>query len=117
MSTAANVLAVVLGLVFLVSGGSKVAGPTVVRDGFRRYRYPDWFLMFTGVWEVAGATLLLAGIALHGVGLAGAALILAAMVGAVYTHAVRVPEPQRVAAPAVLLATAAAAAVLLAATL
>ena len=117
MSTAANVLAGILGLLFLVSGGSKVAGPKVIRDGFRQYRYPEWFLMFTGLWEVAGAALLLIGIPLHGAGLAGAALVLAAMLGAVYTHAVRVPEPRRIAAPAVLLATAAVAAVLLAATL
>src|SRR5258708_5226442 len=117
MSTAANVLAGGLGLLFLMSGGSKVAGVKMVREGFRQYRYPDWFLMFTGVWEMAGAALLLVGIPLHAAGLAGAALILAAMLGAVYTHAVRVPAPKLVPAPAVLLATSAAAAVLLAATL
>ena len=117
MSTAANVLAAVLGLLFLISGGTKVAGLSMVRDGFRQYRYPDWFLVFTGVWEMAGAALLLVGIPFHGAGLAGAALILAAMLGAVYIHAVRVPELERVIAPAALLATAAAAAGLLAATL
>jgi uncharacterized membrane protein YphA (DoxX/SURF4 family) len=117
MSTAANVLAGVLGLLFLISGGTKVAGLSTVRDGFRQYRYPDWFLVFTGVWELAGAALLLVGIPFHAAGLAGAALILAAMLGAVYTHAVRVPAPKLVPAPAVLLATSAAAAVLLAATL
>jgi putative oxidoreductase len=117
MSTAANVLAGVLGLLFLVAGGSKVAGMRRQRDGFRQFRYPDWFLMFTGVWEMAGAALLLVGIPFHGVGLAGAALIVAAMLGAVYTHLVRVPEPKLVAPPAALLAAAAAATVLLAANL
>jgi putative oxidoreductase len=117
MSTAANVLAGVLGLLFLMSGGSKLGGLSKVNDGFRQYRYPDWFRVFTGVWEMAGAALLLVGIPFHGAGLAGAALILAAMLGAVYTHVVRVPDPKLVPAPAVLLVTAAAAAVLLAATL
>jgi len=117
MNTAANVLAGVLGLVFLMSGGTMLAGVRMVRDTFPQYRYPDWFRVFTGVWEMAGAALLLIGIPFHGVGLADAALILAAMLGAVYTHAVRVPELKRVTAPAVLLVTSAAAAGLLAATL
>ena len=116
MNTAANVLAGGLGVVFLMSGGTLLNGARMVRDNFRPYRYPDWFLVFTGVWEMAGAALLVIGIPFHGVGLAGAALILAAMLGAVYTHAVRVPELKRVTAPAVLLATTAAAAILLAAT-
>lgn len=117
MNTAANVLAGVLGLVFLMSGGTMLAGGRVVRDGFRQYRYPDWFRVFTGVWEMTGAALLVIGIPFHGVGLAGAALILAAMLGAVYIHLVRVPELERVIAPAALLATSAVAAVLLAASL
>jgi uncharacterized membrane protein len=116
MHTVANVLAGVLGLVFLMSGGTMLAGGRMVRDNFRPYRYPDWFRVFTGVWEMAGAALLVIGIRSHGVGLAGAALILAAMLGAIYTHVVRVPELKRVIAPAALLATIAAAAILLAAT-
>ena len=117
MSTAADVLAAVLGLLFLISGGFKLSGIKMIRDTFRLWRYPDSFRVFTGVWEVAGAALLLIGIAIHGAGLAGAILILTAMLGAVYTHVVRVPEPKAVALPAVLLATSAAAAALLAATL
>ena len=117
MSTAADVLAGVLGLVFLMSGGTKLAGMRMQRDNFRSWRYPDSVRVFTGAWEVVGAALLLIGIPAHGVGIAGVALILAAMLGAVYTHLVRVPEPRALAAPAVLLAASAAAAALLAATL
>ena len=117
MSTAANVLAGVLGLAFLMSGGTKLAGMTMQRDNFRKWRYPDSVRVFTGAWEVVGAVLLLIGIAVHAVGIAGAVLILAAMLGAVYTHLVRVPEPRALAAPAVLLAASAAATALLAATL
>jgi putative oxidoreductase len=117
MSTAANVLAGILGVLFLISGGFKLTGMKVIRDNFRLWRYPDAFRVFTGVWEVAGGALLLTGIATHGAGLAGAILILTAMLGAVYTHVVRVPEPKAVVLPVVLLATSAAAAALLAATL
>jgi hypothetical protein len=117
MSTAADVLAGVLGVVFLMGGGTKLAGIRMQRDNFRKWHYPDSFRVFTGAWELVGAALLLIGIAVHGVGIAGAALILAAMLGAVYTHLVRVPEPRALAAPAVLLAASAAAVALLAATL
>ena len=117
MSTAADVLAGVLGLLFLMAGGTKLAGMRMQRDNFRNWRYSDSVRVFTGAWEVVGAALLLIGIAVHGVGIAGAALILAAMLGAVYTHVVRVPEPRALAAPAVLLAASVAATALLAATL
>ena len=117
VSTAADVVAGVLGVLFVFSGGMKLAGPKVIRDNFEHWRYPASFRVFTGVWEVAGAALLLAGIPFHPLGVAGAGLILAAMVGAIYTHVVRVPEPRAAVLPTVLLAGAAAATVLLAASL
>ena len=106
MGTAAGVLAGILGVVFLAAGGMKLIGAKPARNNFHDWRYPRWFVTFTGAWEAAGALLLLIGIWNHGIGAAGAGLVGASMAGALYTHLVRVPELKAVTPSAVLLATA-----------
>jgi uncharacterized membrane protein YphA (DoxX/SURF4 family) len=101
--TAASILAGVLGAIFVVSGGTKLAGMQMHRDHFEHWRYPEWFRVFTGAWEGAGGVLAVVGIWSHPIGLVGAALIAAAMVGAVYTHTLRVRELKALPAPAFLL--------------
>jgi len=49
-----KVLPVVLSLVFLASGGAKLAGLEFEIVAFERWGYPLWFMYFTGVVEVAG---------------------------------------------------------------
>jgi putative oxidoreductase len=116
MNTVAAVMAGALGAFFLAAGGFKLAGATPAVDNFRHWRYPDWMRVFTGVWETAGALLLVIGIWHHGVALAGAAIVGISMFGAVYTHTLRVPEGKALAAAAVPLVTALGTIVVLAVT-
>ena len=117
MGTAADVLAGIMGAVFALAGGGKLARLKPARDNFRHWRYSPQFMVFTGLWETAGAALLVAGIWQHGLGIAGAALLGTSMLGAVYTHSLRVPEVKALVPAAVFLAGAATTAGLLAASL
>jgi len=88
METVIMILQGVLGLMFLGAGGSKLAGMEMHVENFKKWGYPDWFRLVTGVVEVAGAALLLAGLLLDetAVGAAGAFLIAGTMVGGTLTH-------------------------------
>ena len=44
----------ILALVFLASGGAKLAGLDFEIQAFTRWGYPIWFMYLTGVAEVAG---------------------------------------------------------------
>ena len=50
----AKVLSVLLALIFLVSGGLKLAGAEFELVAFERWGYPLWFMYLTGAIEVAG---------------------------------------------------------------
>jgi hypothetical protein len=76
----------VLTLVYLFTGGAKLAGADQMKEDFRRFGYSDSFRLFTGVVEVSAAGLLAAGFVWTGVAGLGAALIAAVMGGAVATH-------------------------------
>lgn len=115
MGTAADVMAGIMGAVFALAGGGKLARLRPARDNFRRWQYSSAFMRFTGLWETAGAALLVAGIWQRGLGVAGAAPVGISMVGAVYTHSLRVPEISALVPYAVFLAGAATTAGLLAA--
>ena len=77
-----TLLSWVLALIFLLSGGAKLAGLEFEIAAFERWGYPWWFMYLTGVIEVVGGVgLLLRRLAaLASVGLA------AVMVGAIATH-------------------------------
>jgi uncharacterized membrane protein YphA (DoxX/SURF4 family) len=90
---------VVLAVVFVLAGSSKLVGPSASRwgDRFGRWGFPAHLHSLVGVLEV-----------LAGVGLliprsrrAAAATLLALMVGALVTHLVH-GEPARLAAPLIL---------------
>lgn len=104
LETAALVVQVLLGLVGLAAGGSKVASRDAQVEAFERYGYSQRVRVVTGAVEtVAGTALLVASIVGSGVALAGAALFGGVMVGAVSTH-VRIDDPvAEWAVPAVLL--------------
>ena len=76
------VLSVVLGLLFIASGVSKLARQGPSADNFARWGYPPWFLPFTGAVELLGAVLLL----VPRTRLYGGAVLDATMIGAVATH-------------------------------
>jgi uncharacterized membrane protein YphA (DoxX/SURF4 family) len=108
MNTLALVLQGLLGLVYLGSGGSKLAATDQMVDDFERFGYPRWFLFVTGGIEVTAAIGLLVGIWQPVWAAAGAAAIVVTMIGAVATHLGPAGDPVSKAVPPLLLGTLAA---------
>jgi uncharacterized membrane protein YphA (DoxX/SURF4 family) len=76
------VLSVLLAALFVMAGGSKLAGGEQVVANFARWGYPPWFRFVLGTGEVVSALLLLwPRTAFLG---AGGAMVV--MLGASYTH-------------------------------
>lgn len=111
MDVAASVLQVLLAVVFLLSGGIKIAGHPMQVANFQRYGYPQWFRVVTGVVEVIGAAGMVAGLFEEQFAIAAAVVLGVTMVGATYTDIRRSP-PAMVAPPVVLLVMSIAVAVL-----
>ena len=104
VTIAVSGLQAVLGLVGLVVGGVKVAGQEDQVDEFRRYGYPQWFRIGTGIVEISAGVALLAGIVWVPVlALVGGVLLAGVMGGAILTH-LRISDPlSKIAVPTVLL--------------
>ncbi len=77
-----KLLSYILAVIFLLSGGAKLAGLSFEVTAFERWGYPLWFMYFTGSAEVAGGLALAANLLRQ---FAAPALALL-MVGAVATH-------------------------------
>ena len=71
-----------VGLAFLMAGGTKLAGVEMHVENFLRWGYPNWFMYVTGSVELLGAVL----IVIPRTRFYGAVLLLATMVGAILTH-------------------------------
>ena len=95
------IAAVLLAAVFLMAGGSKLAGTPPMPENFAKWGFPPWFLYFTGATEVVAALLLL----VPRTATLGAALAVGTMVGAVLTH-LKAGEFSHVGPPLVLLVLA-----------
>jgi putative oxidoreductase len=86
MSTIAIVLQILLGLIFLMAGTTKMIGNKMHVDNFVKWGYPQWFRSVTGAVETFGGIGLLIGIWYPGIGgLAGLWLTIT-MLGALFTH-------------------------------
>ena len=99
-----------LGVMFSVLGAAKLPfgkglpNGERMREEFERFGYTTWFLVFTGLFEMTGALLLLAGFFSPDLIALGALIIAVAMIGACVTR-VRMKDPVREIIPgAVLLA-------------
>lgn len=79
------VLSGLLAVLFLMAGGSKLAGAEQHVKGFAHWGYPDWFRLVVGSVEVVSAVLLLVPRAAF----FGAAGLTVLMMGATYTHLFR----------------------------
>lgn len=77
-------LVTLLSLIFLASGGAKLAGLEFEIAAFERWGYPLWFMYLTGVIEVAGGVSLL----LKRFSALASAGLAAMMVGAIATHVI-----------------------------
>lgn len=89
--TAATVLSVLLALLFLFTGGMKLAGSEEVAANFGRFGFPVAFAYLIGLAEVGGALLLFAPAAAK----YAAGLLILIMLGAAGSHLmVGDPMPQ-----------------------
>jgi putative oxidoreductase len=82
LKTALWVLSILLGAMFVFSGGMKLLKPDEVKPMFVHYGYAAWFATFIGVCEALGGL----GLVLPRLGALAAAGLTIIMAGAVYTH-------------------------------
>ncbi|HMO52867.1 MAG TPA: DoxX family protein [Tepidiformaceae bacterium] len=111
MDTVAGILQILLAVVFLFAGGSKVAGIRMQVDNFNRYGYPQWFRVFTGLVELAGAGGMVAGLFADEAATVAGIVLGSVMVGAAYTDLGK-SVPVMVVGPVVLLAVSVAVVIL-----
>jgi uncharacterized membrane protein YphA (DoxX/SURF4 family) len=97
-------LQVVLGLLFLLTGGLKIVGVDQMVQYFESWRYPQWFRVVTGLVEATGGLVFIGGVAVPILTLVGGVFLVGTMFGAIYTHVLRVGDPHsETAKPTVLL--------------
>lgn len=93
-----RVLAGLVGLVFLLAGGAKLAGQEAMVESFTRFGLPIFFMYFIGAAEVMGAI----GLQLTKFAKWAAGGLLLIMIGAVGIHLMFDPAPKAV--PAIVIA-------------
>ena len=82
-----RILSVLLGLVFVAAGASKLAGMEATVETFTRFGYPIWFMYIIGLVEfVAGAGLVIQPLARF-----ASLALFPVMLGAIGTHLVHDP--------------------------
>lgn len=95
----------VLGLVGLGVGGAKVTHREDQIEAFRRYGYPQWFRVLTGLLEIGAGIGLLVGLLWRPeLSLVGGLLLGGITAGAVVTHLRVGDPPSKTAVPAVVFA-------------
>ncbi|MDX5364131.1 MAG: DoxX family protein [Pseudazoarcus pumilus] len=77
-----RLLNILLVLIFLASGGAKLAALDFEVAAFTRWGFPLWFMTLTGVLEVAGAV----GLLMHRLAALAAGCLALLMLGAIATH-------------------------------
>lgn len=75
-----------LAAAFLMAGLGKVMGSQMHKEGFTKWRLPQWFRIVTGLVEVVAAALLIIGYWQQDLILYGALLIVATGIGGTLTH-------------------------------
>ena len=101
-NNASRIVSWILALIFLLSGGAKLAGLEFEIEAFTRWGYPLWFMYLVGTLEVAGGIALL----VPRVSALGSAGLAAFMTGAVATHVVHAEWAMLVVALAIMLTAA-----------
>ncbi|MDP3215741.1 MAG: DoxX family protein [Deltaproteobacteria bacterium] len=93
------VLSGLLAALFLMAGGSKLAGAERHVQGFEHWGYPQWFRLVVGAAEVTSAVLLL----IPRAAFFGAGALVVVMAGAIYTHLLRATGEGAMAIPPLVL--------------
>lgn len=94
MSIITWVLQGLLIAVFLMASVGKIAGSKMHKEGFDKWRLPQWFRVVTGFVELVGAILLIIGFWNNTSGIAGALLLGVTAIGGILTH-VRVKDSMK----------------------
>ncbi|MCM3410180.1 DoxX family protein [Metabacillus litoralis] len=76
----------IIALMFLMAGFGKVTGSKMHVEGFKKWGYPQWFRVVTGIVELGGAVLLIVGFWVSTSALAGALLLAFTGIGGIFTH-------------------------------
>lgn len=76
------ILPSILAIIFLLSGGAKLAGLAFEVEAFSRWGFPIWFMYLTGILEVTGG----AGLLWPRFSALAAACLACLMLGAIMTH-------------------------------
>lgn len=97
-----KVVTYLLALIFLLSGGAKLAGLEFELRAFERWGYPLWFMYLTGILEVAGGIAIL----IPRISALVSACLAALMIGAVGTHLIHAEWPMMILATLILLTAA-----------
>ncbi|ANE45364.1 hypothetical protein SY83_02390 [Paenibacillus swuensis] len=96
------VLQVILAVVFLVTGGGKIARVKSQVEGFSHLGLPMWFLTVTGLVQVVGALGMIAGLWYPAWAVFAGLWVGGTMLGALVSH-IRSKDSFRKALPAVVL--------------
>ena len=91
MVIAAQVLSMVLGVFFLVTGWLKVSGHPHMIEEFDKFQYPHWLRILAGAIELVAAPMMLAAFWMPPIAALGALLMCPVMIGAAYTNFAKRP--------------------------
>lgn len=86
-----QILSVLLGVFFLVTGWLKASGSAHMVKEFQKFQYPQWLRVLAGLIELAAAPLMLTAFWWPRLAALGALAICPVMLGAAYTNFVKRP--------------------------
>lgn len=86
-----QILSVLLGAFFLVTGWLKATGNAHMVKEFQKFNYPQWLRVLAGLIELVAAPLLLLAFWWPGLAALGALMVCPVMLGAAYTNFVKRP--------------------------
>lgn len=86
-----QILSVLLGVFFLVTGWLKATGNAHMVKEFQKFNYPQWLRVIAGLIELVAAPLLLIAFWWPGLAALGALMVCPVMLGAAWTNFVKRP--------------------------
>lgn len=86
-----QILLVLLGIFFLITGWLKATGNAHMVKEFKKFGYPQWLRVLAGLMELVAAPLMLLAFWWPGLAALGALVVCPIMVGATWTNFVKRP--------------------------
>lgn len=91
MALTSQIICIVLGLFFLISGWLKVLGNDHMVKEFQKFKYPQWLRVVAGLFEIVAAPMMLLIMWFPGWAALGSLIMCPVMAGATYTNFVKRP--------------------------